>query len=58
MPKLFSYIFLFCVKKIIVTNFSTKKMKLDHYGLSDEIDVFFKSLPPILKNGHFKNVQF
>ena len=53
MPKLFSYIFLFCVKKIIVTNFSTKKMKLDHYGLSDEIDVFFKSLPPLFKNGHF-----
>jgi hypothetical protein len=39
-------------EKIIVTNFSTKKCDCEHYGLSDEIDVFFKSLRCFSKNGH------
>ena len=36
----------------MVTNFSTKKYDLEHYALSDEVDVFFKSLPPFSENGH------
>ena len=30
--------------KVIVTNFSTKKSDCEHYALSDEVDVFFKSI--------------
>jgi hypothetical protein len=30
-------------EKVIVTNFSTKKWDLEHYGLSDVCIVFFKS---------------
>jgi hypothetical protein len=33
-------------------------MNLEHYALSDEVDVFFISLPPLFENGHFKNVLF
>jgi hypothetical protein len=36
----------------MVTKYSTKKTDLEHYALSDEIDVFFKSLPPVLEKGH------
>ena len=36
----------------MVTKYSTKKTDLEHYALSDEINVFFKSLPPVLENGH------
>ncbi len=36
----------------MVTNYSTKKRVLEHYALSEECIVFFKSLPPVLKNGH------
>ena len=43
-PKSFSkYIFLDFGKKVIVTFFSTKKRDCEHYGLSDECIVFFKS---------------
>jgi len=38
--------------KIIVTFFETKKRDLQHYGLSDEVDVFFKLWRPVFKNGH------
>ena len=38
--------------KIIVTFFETKKRDLDHYGLSDEVDVFFQLWRPVFKNGH------
>jgi hypothetical protein len=36
----------------MVTKKSSKKRDLEHYGLSDEIDVFFTFLPPVLKKGH------
>ena len=39
------------VEKIMVTKKSSKKRDLEHYGLSDEIDVFFTFLPPVLKKG-------
>jgi hypothetical protein len=39
-PNIYSKIF---EKKVIVTKKSTKKSDCEHYGLSDEIDVFFKS---------------
>jgi hypothetical protein len=39
------------VEKIMVTKYSTKKHDLEHYALSDEIDVFFIFLPPVFKNG-------
>ncbi len=41
-------------KKNMVTNFSSLKSDLDHYGLNDDCNVFFKSLRPFFKNGHFK----
>ena len=28
-------------KKFVVTKFSSKKSDCEHYGLSDEVDVFF-----------------
>ena len=31
------------MKKVIVTKFLTKKSECEHYALSDEVDVFFKS---------------
>jgi len=40
------------LRKIIVTFFETKKWDLDHYGLSDEVDVFFQLWRPVFKNGH------
>jgi len=36
----------------MVTNFSTKKCDLEHYGLSDEVDVFSNSRRGFSKNGH------
>jgi hypothetical protein len=36
----------------MVTKYSTEKYDLEHYALSDEVDVFFKSLPPFSENGH------
>ena len=39
-------------KKVIVTKKSTKKSECEHYALSDECIVFFKSLPPVFKKGH------
>ena len=36
----------------MVTKYSTKKHDLEHYALSDEINVFFIFLPPVFKNGH------
>ena len=36
--------------KIIVTFFETKKRDLEHYGLSDEVDVFFQLWRPVFKN--------
>jgi len=36
----------------MVTKYSTKKHDLEHYALSDECIAFFKSLPPVFKNGH------
>ena len=36
----------------MVTKYSTKKTDLEHYALSDEIDVFFIFLPQVLENGH------
>ena len=36
----------------MVTNYSTKKHDLEHYALSEECIAFFKSLPPVFKNGH------
>jgi hypothetical protein len=36
----------------MVTKKSTKKSDLEHYALSDECIAFFKSLPPVLENGH------
>jgi hypothetical protein len=35
----------------MVTKYSTEKYDLEHYALSDEVDVFFKSLPPFSENG-------
>ena len=52
MPKSFSYNIYKSCKKIMVTNYSSKKCILEHYAPSDEFDVLFKRLPPVLENGH------